>query len=132
MNDHEFLQAFEASSLHPFPHRDHIRMAWLYLCAHEWDEAAAKIRVGIQRLALAHGATRKYHETITLFWARVVVEAIKATPDITDFEAFTARHPQLFDSRYIDQFYSRTLLFSEAARQVWVEPDLLPLPASSY
>jgi hypothetical protein len=131
MNDHDFLQAFEASSLHPFPHHDHIRMAWLYLRAHKWDEAATKIRAGIQRLAQAHGATRKYHETITLFWARVVAEAIKSTPDITDFEVFTAHHPQLFDSRYVEQFYSRDVLFSEQARHAWVEPDVVALPAQS-
>lgn len=44
MNDSEFLKAFEAATLpHThFPHHAHVRMAWLYLRAHGWDDGVKK------------------------------------------------------------------------------------------
>ncbi len=125
MNDQEFLYAFEHGHVHPFPHRDHIRMAWLYLRARDENIALHKIRHGIQHLAAALGTSTKYHETITLFWAKAVQVAM--TPDVSDFAQFEAQRPELFDSRYINQFYSKELLWSEKARREWVEPDLQPL-----
>ena len=45
MNDREFLRAFEQFALphHDFPHRAHVRVAWLYLRGHRrnWLVAAA-------------------------------------------------------------------------------------------
>src|SRR5689334_20812300 len=125
MNDHEFLHAFESAQLHTFPHRDHIRMAWLYLRAHDEDTAFDKIRHGIQHLATALGATTKYHETMTLFWAKAVQAAI--TVEVDDFAAFEAQNPELFDAKYVNQFYSTGTLWSEQARRDWVAPDLQSL-----
>ena len=125
MNDQQFLSAFESATLHPFKHRDHIRVAWLYLRRDGWDAGCDHIRSGIQHFAQAHGATMLYHETITRFWARAVLNAIQLSPEIDDFAAFEQRHPQLFDKRYIEQFYSSEILFSQQAREQWVEPDLV-------
>lgn len=128
MNDAEFLTAFERATLHEFPHRDHIRMAWLYLRNATWEDGCARICSGLRRLTSAHGAPGKYHETMTRFWARIVRHAIEAVPDIRDFDAFIAQHPRLLDRRLIEQHYSPGLLNGEAARRTWVEPDLLPMP----
>jgi hypothetical protein len=125
MNDHEFLHAFESGHLHAFPHRDHIRMAWLYLRVHDETTAFHKIRHGIQHLAKTLGATNKYHETMTIFWAKAVQAAI--TPDVTDFAQFQLLHPELFDAHYVNQFYTPELLWSDHARREWVEPNLQPL-----
>ena len=132
MNDHEFLTAFEACTLppHAFPHAAHIRMAWLYLRCDGWELGVQHIREGIQRFAESHGATRKYHETITLFWARVVQYAIDQSPGISDFEAFIATYPHLLDTRIIERHYSRECLWSDAARAAWVEPDVIAMPAA--
>jgi hypothetical protein len=131
MNDQEFLAAFESGTLPhgEFPHRAHIRMAWLVLCRDGWDVGFQNIRAGIQHFAGAHGATRKYHETITRFWALLVNHALTLDPDIADFEAFVAVFPHLLDTQIILRHYSRDLLGSDAARQAWVEPDIEPLPA---
>jgi len=130
MNDSEFLAAFESLTLphDQFPHAAHIRMAWLYLRRDGWELGVQHIRQGIQRFAESHGAIRKYHETITLFWARAVHYAIAQSPEITDFSAFTAAYPHLLDTRIIQRHYSREHLWSDAARREWVEPDLQPLP----
>jgi len=128
MTDQEFLTAFEQQALSEFPHRSHIRMAWLYLRANDLETSQAHIRDGIQRFAEALGASRKYHETITLFWARVVQHAIDHAPGIDDFDTFVERFPFLLNSKAIAAHYSSELLGSENARRAWCEPDLRPLP----
>jgi hypothetical protein len=128
MNDNEFLTAFEQHTLAEFPHRSHIRMAWLYLRANDWETGQMRIRDGIQSFAGALGASRKYHETITLFWARIVKHAIDHAPEISDFNTFVEKFPFLLDSKAIAAHYSSTLIGSENARKVWCEPDLSILP----
>ena len=130
MNDREFLTALETLNLphDDFPHRAHVRMAWLYLREHGWSEGIIKIRATIQHYAAAHGARRKYHETITLFWARLVANANAQTPDAADFQEFIAQHPELLDGNLLSKFYSKERLQSEEARLAWLEPDLKLLP----
>ena len=131
MDDQTFLSAFEDGTLPPseFPHRGHIRMAWLYLRAYGWDEGMIYIRDGIQNFAARLGATQKYHETITVFWARLVHHMITDQPPIDTFDDFLLHFPQILDSRLIEHHYSAELLRSPLARQQWVEPDLLLMPA---
>lgn len=129
MNDSEFLQAFEDGTLDQFPHRQHIRMAWLYLRAHGWDEGVSKIRDGIKRFAASKGASGKYHETITVFWARLVHHVITSNPGVNDFDSFIALYPGLLNPRLIAQHYSPDLIYSAVARHAWVEPDLQPMPS---
>jgi hypothetical protein len=128
MNDQQFLHAFENATLHPFKHRDHILVAWLYLRRDGWEAGYNHIRSGIQHFAQAHGATTLYHETITRFWAQMVLNAMQAAQDVSDFTTFEQQHPQLFDKLYIEQFYSRAYLFSSQAREQWIEPDLQAMP----
>jgi hypothetical protein len=45
------------------------------------------------------------------------------------FQAFIDRNPDLLDSKLIQHFYSRELLFSAPARASWTAPDLRQLPA---
>jgi hypothetical protein len=130
MDDQAFLHAFETGTLphSEFGHRGHIRIAWLYLRAYGWDEGVIHIREGIQRFAAAHGATTKYHETITLFWARVVHHMLTDQPYIDRFDDFLIHFPQILDSHLIERHYSFDLLRSPLARQQWVEPDIVLLP----
>ncbi len=127
MNDQMFLTAFEDGSLHEFPHRAHIRMAWLYLRAYGLEEGTRRIRAGIQHFAGQHGATQKYHETITVFWARLVHHAIMNDPSIADFDTFIRQYPILLNLKAINQHYSHDRLWSESARYEWVEPDMSPM-----
>ncbi len=131
MDDQAFLQAFEDGTLSPseFSHRGHIRMAWLYLRAYGWDEGVIHIRSGIQQFAAHLGAINKYHETITLFWARVVHHMITDQPHIDTFDKFLTTYPQILDSHLIEHHYSADVLRSPVARQQWIEPDLVLMPA---
>jgi len=129
-SDEEFLRAFEDLSFPAdrFHHREHIRVAWLYLKSTDATRAAERMSEGIRRFANHHGATQKYHHTLTLAWMRLVAAALVETPDGHTFKQFIAAHPQLKDTKLLDQYYSKELLQTVAARETWVEPDLQPLP----
>ncbi len=131
MDDQSFLKAFEDGTLPPaeFSHRGHIRMAWLYLRSYGWEDGLVHIRSGIQQFAARLGATNKYHETMTVFWARLVQHMITDQPQIDTFEAFLAHFPMVLDTHLIERHYSADVLKSPLARQQWVEPDLVTMPA---
>jgi hypothetical protein len=83
---------------------------------------------GILRFANHHGATKKYHHTLTLAWMRLVAAALVETPEGHDFTKFLAEHQELGDKDLLKKYYSPKLLQTKAARDGWVEPDLQPLP----
>ena len=66
------LAQFEAGQLEAFHHRDHIHIGWLYLRRDGWQIGYQNIQQGIQHFAALHGASDKYHETITRFWAYLI------------------------------------------------------------
>jgi hypothetical protein len=129
-SDEEFLRAFEDLSFPAdrFHHREHIRVAWLYLKSADATCAAERMSEGIRRFANHHGATQKYHHTLTLAWMRLVAAALVETPEGHTFEQFISEHSELKDTRLLDKYYSKELLQTAAAREAWVEPDLEPLP----
>jgi len=129
--DEEFLAAMEAATWpgERFGHREHVRLAWLYLRREGLEAGAARIRGTIQRYATSLGAAGKYHETMTLAWCAHVYGALRETPGLESFEAFLAAHPALRDSRLLERNYRQETLGSEVARREWVAPDVAPLPA---
>jgi hypothetical protein len=124
--DDEFLARFEAHTLDEFTHRDHLRVAFVYARRGGADAAVEGAR-RIRGFAEAAGATGKYHDTLTVAWARVVAHLAGRHPAIA-FGAFLEEHPELDRRDLMLSHYSRALLFSGAARAGFVEPDLLPLP----
>src|SRR5271169_3879167 len=129
-SDENFLRAFEDLSFPAdlFHHREHIRVAWLYLRSGDATRAAERMSEGIRRFANHQGATQKYHHTLTLAWMRLVAAALVETLEAFTFEEFLAAHPELKDTKLLDKYYSKELLLSAAAREGWLEPDLQPLP----
>jgi hypothetical protein len=109
-----------------FTHEDHLRMAFAYA-----RKGGAGAAVGgarrIQGLAEKLGVPGKYHDTLTVAWARVVGH-LATTSRASDFAEFLHDHPQLRNRKLMSAHYSRGLLFSPAARAQFVEPDLVPLP----
>jgi hypothetical protein len=129
-SDEDFLRAFEDLTFPAdlFHHREHIRVARLYLKSSDATRAGEQMSEGIRRFANHHGATQKYHRTLTLAWMRLVAAALVETPEGTTFEQFLTAHPQLKDAKLLDKYYSNALLKTAAARETWVDPDLQPLP----
>lgn len=112
-----------------FGHRQHIQLAFIAGRRHGADAVADLMRAWITEIAAAHGAPHKYHETITIAWARLVAHHLAADPEVTDFDEFTGRYPALLDKTLLDRHYTASLLGSDAARAAWVAPDLTPFPA---
>jgi len=129
MTDDEFIRAFESCTLpgESFRHREHLRLAWLYLRRLPHEDAAAAMEHGVRRYAAHHGAAQKYHHTMTLVWMRLVAAAM-ARHSCEDFDTLLRLHPALLDKGMPRRYYSAERLDSAAARAGWMEPDLAPLP----
>lgn len=111
-----------------FGHRQHIQLAFIAGRRHGAAAISDLMRVWIKQIAAAHGAPHKYHETITVAWARLVAHHVAGDPELHSFEAFVERHPALLDKTLLAKHYSPTALDSAAARTGWLPPDLLALP----
>jgi hypothetical protein len=130
VDDSQFLAAFEAATIpnKAFRHRDHLRMAWLYVRRDGPEIGTTRICEGLRRFAAAHGVAHAYHETLTRFWARLMAHAVEAFPDLTRFEDVLARYAGFEDRRLAYRHWQAATLDGAAARARWVEPDLRPLP----
>jgi hypothetical protein len=135
MSDDEFVERFEASTLDPFRHGDHVRIAWLYLRRGGLLDALARMSDGIRRFAAAHGAPEKYHETITVAFVLLIADRVaRAAPD-QSWDEFAEANADLFDykSGSIRPYYRPETLASDLARRHFVFPDAAaqPSPAAS-
>jgi hypothetical protein len=129
----ELVRSFEDATIQhdDWKHAEHLVVALYYLTRHDLDTAYCKMRAGILNL-LEHGfkidlkKEMPYHETITLFWMRVVDEfnASKNGDSLLEKANEVAYE---WDKDYPLRFYSRELLFSDDARARFVEPDLAEL-----
>ena len=128
--DEEFLAAFEADAISKadFHHREHVRLAWVYLRRHDPGETMRRMREGIRRFAASHGVPGLYHETLTTFWVLAVEAALRADPAAPDFESFARRHPDLLDKHFVRRHYREGTIECERARTEWIAPDRAPLP----
>ena len=100
MDDDAFLDAFTSGALrdHGFGHRDHLRMAWLYVRRYGQDEALRRADAGLRALAASHGHPERYSATRTAVWVALVAHHLEEAPGL-GFEAFLARFPRLLDGR---------------------------------
>jgi hypothetical protein len=131
MSEDEIIDAalVESVSSAGFHHRAHLRLAWRLNRELGVGAAPGAIARAIQHVAAHHGEPGKYHETLTLFWARVVGFHVERRSDLGDFEQFIAAYPQLLDKELPVRHWRRETLYSDAARAAWIEPDLLALPS---
>jgi hypothetical protein len=132
----QYIADFEAATLEPenFDHAAHIYITWLYLRQSQQGElpreaVLARVGNGLQAFAASVGAHTKYSRTITQALVCLITQAFD-TESGTDFEGFRASWPELFSdfTGLLTQYYSRQRLFSDAARQSFIEPNLQPLP----
>lgn len=96
LSDEAFVEAIEACTLprEEFTHRNHVRLAWLYLREADAEAAGRRISETILRYATSLGAAKKFDADLTLRWMQTVERAIRATP-AADFDSFIAAHPEL-------------------------------------
>ena len=116
-------------------HRTHVKVAFLYLREHGFDEALPRVRKAIQQYNAANnvseGPFAGYNETTTHAFLRLVATTMKAYGDAmpTDTaDAFCDTHPQLLSKHVLRLFYSPERRTHPDAKTRFVEPDLAPLP----
>ena len=126
------VESFEACSFHPseFRHYQHLTVALWYVRNLSFEEATEKVTRGIRRLAETYGKTG-YHETITLFWLRIVSCFVAERENLTLPELANALIEHCVDKNLISRHYSPDLLVSAKAKAEWIEPDLHPLPKTN-
>ena len=108
-----------------FKHQDHLTVAVAYLQELTVPEATNRLRESLLRFVDHHGVDRqKYNETITVFWLELVAAEVKKLKNKSLVEKCNAVIEMLNDAGVVLQYYSSDLLFSQDARQGFVEPDL--------
>ncbi len=125
LSDEEFLETFSNLQLPPcsFRHGDHLRLAWIQLHTKPFEEALTLVREGIRRYAKHQGADRKFHETVTTAWVKLL-----ATHPETSFAEFITNNEHRLNLALLYRFWTPAVLDSEAARTSWIPPDKEPLP----
>ncbi len=128
--DHKFLEQFHNSGLGNagrFSHREHVRLAWEAMSGRGLVEGLEMITRLISGIAQAQGDPLRYHETLTLFWGRIVHHAIQTRPELGSFDDFLAQFPLLLEKGLPLRHWSAGTLWANSARSDWAEPDLRPL-----
>lgn len=129
--DLEFVSDFEACRVSPdnFHHREHIRLAYIYLVDQPPATAHQKVRSAIKAFIRHNGADEsKYHETITQAWIMAVAHFMHESPPASSSDMFIELNPRLLDSKIMLSHYSKETLFSDSARAEFVEPDIESIP----
>jgi hypothetical protein len=128
----ELVRAFESASIsrEDWRHAEHLVVGLYYLTRHDLATATEKMRLGIFNLLrnafnVDLEKEMPYHETLTVFWMNTLAEfnARKNGDPLLDKANEVAA---CFDKDYPLRYYSRELLFSDAARASYIEPDLVP------
>jgi len=121
--------SFEAKTLpnDAFRHREHVRLTWIYLTMEPQAAVSARLCRSLLELATSHGVAQRFHHTLTVAWVRIIAAARADHPELP-FDLLAEACPFLLDKDAPLAYYTRDHLFSEDARQRWVEPNRNPLP----
>ena len=126
MTDREFAEAFESLTFpaDDFHHREHVRLAWIYLRDWQLLDALTRFSTSLKRFAANAGAAGVYHETITFAFLFLIHERMELAPAAT-FDAFAAANADLFAWKpsILDRYYRAETLQSERARRTFVMPS---------
>jgi hypothetical protein len=125
------VQGFEScmTAKDDFSHASHLTVAVFYLYELGEPQATEKMRAGLLRFLNHHGiGPSKFHETLTVFWIKLVRAFLLQLQPQTSLVAMTnAVIERARSSRLVFEYYSEELLKSDGARKSWIEPDLKDL-----
>jgi hypothetical protein len=130
-DDRRFAASFEACAIPPaeFTHKAHLRLAYIYLAQHDIDVAHQRIRAAIERFLAHHQIdASKYHETLTRAWLLAVRHFMDRAGNTDSADDMLSRSGVLLDPGVMLTHYSKEILYSQAARASFIEPDLDPIP----
>ena len=111
-----------------FNHARHLTVLVWYLSRLSFEEAFEAMRASILKVSGHHGKSGIYHQTITIFWVRLVHNYIHQRPSAAPLHILANEVIERFsDKNLIFTYYSRRRLLSPEAKSGWVDPDLRPL-----
>jgi hypothetical protein len=128
MTDEELMEQFEDGTLPTecFHHREHVRVAFLYLTRYPILEALQVFSKTLRRFAEARGKPQLYHETITWTYVFLIRERMARTEKNQSWDEFASSNPDLliWKDGILTRYYRAETLTSDLARAFFVLPDL--------
>ena len=125
MNDQNFAEAFERCEIagDAFHHRDHVRLAWIYLRQMPVIEALKRFTESLKRFAAHNDVPNLYHETITWAYLLLIHERMERNP-VDDFATFEMTNADLFAWKpsILNRYYDQETLDSPLAKRVFLMP----------
>src|SRR5215471_9402037 len=100
-DDPTFLHEFESQRwpLDHWHHRDHVKLAYLYLRKYSLQEASTRLPAAIRSHNAVHhipdSLTSGYHETMTQAWLRLIHTTLCQYGPADSADAFYDAHPEL-------------------------------------
>lgn len=134
-DDKALIEAFKSTQLpvnYFQRHRNHIRLAYIYLTQTGGYDAAyqtmsADLKSYFKNKHIDSESTG-YHETLTVAWLRMVNHVLKNYGSAFNSTVFCDSQPHLLHNSLMRLFYKRDTLYSAQAKTQFVQPDLLALP----
>ncbi|MEP6923762.1 MAG: hypothetical protein ABI954_04800 [Pyrinomonadaceae bacterium] len=127
MNDSELALKFADCTLSAvdFNHRNHVRLAWIYLHESEPLDALARFSENLKKFAASLGKANLYHETMTFAYFFLIHERIRRGGESQTWAAFVAANPDLLTGHkgILTKYYRSETIASDFARNVFVLPD---------
>ena len=109
-------------------HVGHLTVALYYIFYDGLETAINKMRHNLlnhlKLIGVDFTMEMPYHETLTIFWMQTIND-FKNTKNCHSVVEIGNELVEKFDKDFPLRVYSRELLFSEAARAKFVEPDLI-------
>ncbi|OCK74635.1 hypothetical protein K432DRAFT_447191 [Lepidopterella palustris CBS 459.81] len=138
-----FWTAFTSAKLQTWNHRNHLRAGYIILlhCLRRFEsvyEAADLFMEHLERLRESepNRFRNTAHRTMTIFWLyqlRTAILSYKAAKELStlpsseDFPAVVLHAPELMDGQLWSDYYTKDILFTPAAKENWVLPNLQPV-----
>jgi len=127
MTDDEFIASFESGILpnESFHHRDHVRMAFLYLRRYPPLQALERFSAALERFAAANGKPQLYNETITWAFMFLIRERLARAGRDQAWDEFSAANADLltWKDNVLKKYYREETLASELAKTTFLFPD---------
>lgn len=129
LSDKEFEEQFASGTLNPelFSHEAHLRLAWIHIKKYGQYVALDNVSKQIISYVELLGARQKYNHTLTIAAVKAVTHFINKS-NSENFADFIAEFPRLKNNfkELMSSHYQIDIFNSEKAKDVFIEPDLLP------
>lgn len=127
LTDQELMDGFERAVLpvEQFRHREHVRVAFLYLVEYPALEALSRFSTALKRFAASHGKAMLYHETITWAYILLIQERMARAGRRQTWAEFARNNADLliWKDGVLSRFYREETLKSSLAKSIFVFPD---------